>query len=408
MLAKRRIAHVVAVLAVVALVLPGCAPKEAEPTVIKIGAALGLTGNLAPEGRLVQEGYDLVVEKINEKGGVKVGDKMYKLEIVYYDDECDAQRSAKLVEKLINEDNIKLILGPYGSGITAASSVISEKSEAIMIATQASADELYERGFKYFFGTMGLGSTTVKVGINALMQQTPKPETVAIVAADSLFPLSTAAQDRKHSEAAGLRIVYDTKFPMDVTDLAPILSQVRALNPDVLQIHGQFAHSILAIKQLKELDWSPKALVMDVGPTMPDFVNTLGEDGDYSFSQQFWGISCDYDDPLFGNTQEYIKEFRAKYNKPPDYHNVSASLGTMVLALGIEQANSLDTTKIRDAIAAMDFDTIYGPLKFGEGGGNIGVPGIFLQVQDGECLVVYPTDQAGSEIWYPMPAWDER
>lgn len=408
MLARKRVAFLVALLLVVALVLPGCAKKEAAPTVIKIGAALALTGNLAAEGKLTQEGYDLAIEKINSKGGVKVGDKMYKLEIVYYDDESDAQRSAKLVEKLITEDKIKLILGPYSSGIAAASSVVSEKNQAIMIATQATSNALYNRGFKYFFGTMGLGSTTVQVGIDAVMEQTPKPQTCALLAADSLFPLSNAEEDRRYAPTVGLEIVYDTKFPQDVTDLAPVLSQVKALNPDVLQVHGFFAHSVLVVKQLKELGWIPRALIMDVGPTMPDFVNSLGKDADYSASAQFWGVTCLYDDPVFGNTQEYIKEFRAKYNKPPDYHNVSASLGTEVLALGIEKANSLDVDKIRDAIAAMEFDTIYGPLKFGEGGGNIGVPGIILQVQNGESVVVYPKDQAGSDFWYPIPAWDQR
>lgn len=408
MLARKSFALTVALLVVVALTLSGCAQKAAEPTVIKIGAALALTGNLAAEGKLTQEGYDLTVEKINSKGGVKVGDKMYKLEIVYYDDESDAQRSAKLVDRLITEDGIKLILGPYSSGITAASSVISEKNQAIMIATQATSNALYDRGFEYFFGTMGLGSTTVQVGINAVMEQTPKPETCALLAADSLFPLSNAEEDRKYAPTVGLEIVYDTKFPQDVTDLAPVLSQVRALNPDVLQIHGFFAHSVLVVKQLKELGWAPKALIMDVGPTMPDFVNSLGKDGEYSSSSQFWGQTCLYDDPVFGNTAQYIEEFKAKYNKPPDYHNVSASVGTEVFALGIEQANSLDVEKIRDVIAAMDFDTIYGPLKFGPGGGNIGVPGIFLQVQNGESVVVYPKDQAGSDFWYPLPAWDER
>ncbi len=408
MLAKRRIALVVTLLVVIALALPSCTPKEAEPTVIKIGAALALTGSLAAEGKLTQEGYDLTIEKINSKGGVKVGDKMYTLEIVYYDDESDAQRSAKLVDRLITEDGIKLILGPYSSGITAASSVISEKNQAIMIATQATSNALYDRDFKWFFGTMGLGSTTVQVGIDAVMAQTPKPTTCAILAADSLFPLSNAEEDRKYAPTVGLEIVYDTKFPQDVTDLAPVLSQVKALNPDVLQIHGFFAHSVLVVKQLKELGWAPKALIMDVGPTMPDFVNSLGKDGEYSSSSQFWGVTCLYDDPVFGNTAQYIEEFKAKYNKPPDYHNVSASVGAEVFALGIEQTNSLDVEKIRDAIAAMDFDTIYGPLKFGPGGGNIGVPGIFLQVQNGESVVVYPKDQAGSDFWYPVPAWDER
>jgi branched-chain amino acid transport system substrate-binding protein len=408
MLARKRIVFAVALLVVVAITLSGCAQKEAEPAVIKIGAALALTGNLAAEGKLTQEGYDLTIEKVNSKGGVKVGDKMYKLEIVYYDDESDAQRSAKLVDRLITEDGIKLILGPYSSGITAGSSVISEKNQAIMIATQATSNALYDRDFKYFFGTMGLGSTTVQVGINAVMAQTPTPKTCALLAADSLFPLSNAEEDRKYAAKVGLDIVYDTKFPGDVTDLAPVLSQVKALDPDILQIHGFFAHSVLVVKQLKELGWAPKALIMDVGPTMPDFVNSLGKDAEYSSSSQFWGLTTLYDDPLFGNTSQYIEEFEAKYGKPPDYHNVSASIGAEVFALAIEQAGSLDIDKIRDVIAAMDFETIYGPLKFGQGGGNIGVPGIFLQVLNGQSVVVYPSDQAGADFLYPLPAWDAR
>ena len=223
-----------------------------------------------------------------------------------------------------------------------------------------------------------------------------------------MFPLASAAGNRDYANSIGLEIAYDEKFPVDVTDLSPILSQVKALNPDILEVHGHFSHSVLVVKQLKELGWAPKALIMDVGPTMPDFPEALGADADYCMSSQYWGPSSFYSDPLFGDTGKYMEEFEAKYGKEPDYHNVSASVGTMCFVLGIEAAGSLDVDKVRDEIEALDISTAYGPLLFSEGHANIGVPGVVLQVQNGAPVAVFPPEAAGGEIWYPMPAWDAR
>jgi len=410
MSARKKLAILVAVLTILALVVSSCAPKVEEPEekVITIGAALGLTGTMAREGSLTKEGYDILVAKVNAAGGVDVGGEKYELEIKYYDDESNAQRSTKLVEKLITEDGIMFILGPYSSGITIASSVISEQHKAIMIGTQCTANGLYERDFKYFFGTMGTSGRGPIPGLKAVLAQDPKPTTEAIIAADSLFPLASAAGNRDYANSVGLEIVYDEKFPADVTDLSPILSQVKALNPDILEVHGFFNHSVLVVKQLKELGWAPKALIMDVGPTMPDFPDALGADADYAMSSQYWGPSSFYSDPFFGDTGKYMEEFEAKYGREPDYHNVSASIGAMAFVLGIQNAGSLDVDKVRDEIEALDISTIYGPLLFSEGHANIGVPGVVLQVQNGAPVAVFPPEAAGGEIWYPMPAWDAR
>jgi len=120
--------------------------------VIKFGAAISLTGKLAKEGNLVKMGYELWKETVNKKGGIKIGNKYYKVDIKYYDDESDPNRAAKLVEKLITEDGIKLILGPYGSESVFSTSAIAEKYGALMVQGGAGADKLYTRGFKNLFG----------------------------------------------------------------------------------------------------------------------------------------------------------------------------------------------------------------------------------------------------------------
>jgi branched-chain amino acid transport system substrate-binding protein len=255
---------------------------------------------------------------------------------------------------------------------------------------------------------MGTSAAGPIPGLRSVLEQDPAPKNEAIIVADSLFPLASADGNRAYANSIGLEIVYDEKFPQDVTDLSPILSQVKALNPDILEVHGFFEHSVLVVKQLKELGWAPKALIMDVGPTMPDFPETLGADAEYCMSSQYWGTSSNYSDPLFGSTAQYIDEFSERYGRAPDYHNVSASVGAMCFVWGIENAGSLDIDEVRDEIEKLELDTIYGPLKFGEGHANIGVPGVVLQVQNGKAVSVWPEEAAGGEMWYPMPAWSER
>ncbi len=113
-----------------AVMLLGSGTVLAQQDTITFGSALSLTGKVSTEGRLVKAGYDIYVDEINQRGGIKVGGKSYKVAIKYYDDQSDAATSVKLYEKLINEDGIKLLLGPYSSGITFAVSAVTEKIPA--------------------------------------------------------------------------------------------------------------------------------------------------------------------------------------------------------------------------------------------------------------------------------------
>ena len=122
--------------------------------VLKLGASVGITGRLSKEGGYVKDGYTLWMEEVNKKGGIKVGNDRYKVEIIFYDDKSDPQTGAKLTEKLITEDKVKFILGPYGSGITLATSAIGEKYKVLTVACQANAVNIYERGFKYIISIL--------------------------------------------------------------------------------------------------------------------------------------------------------------------------------------------------------------------------------------------------------------
>ena len=134
MLSKEKIliALVVAV-AAVGLVFACPAVAKVEGDTIVFGAAVSFTGKYSTNGKHTKNGYDLAAKRLNEMGGVKVDGKNYKLKVVYYDDESVPTRGAQLAERLIKQDGVKFMLGPYSSGLTKAMAPVTEKHKIPMI-----------------------------------------------------------------------------------------------------------------------------------------------------------------------------------------------------------------------------------------------------------------------------------
>ena len=135
--------------ATVALTWAGAANAKVEGDTIILGAALSFTGKYKTNGQHTKNGYELAVKRINDFGGVKVADKSYKLKIVYYDDESTPARGAQLAERLIKQDGIKFMLGPYSSGLTKAIAPVTEKNKIPMIEGNGASRSLFNKGYKY-------------------------------------------------------------------------------------------------------------------------------------------------------------------------------------------------------------------------------------------------------------------
>ena len=148
--------------------------------VIKVGCAISFTGKKSRSGKLYIDSYNLAVEKINESGGVKVGDKYYKLKIIYYDDKSSADESAKLVEKLISEDKVNFLLGPYSSGITIPDSIIAQRYRIPMIEGGGASGKIFSRGNKYIFGTLPPAGEYFKSTLEMMKGFNPAPKKIPI------------------------------------------------------------------------------------------------------------------------------------------------------------------------------------------------------------------------------------
>jgi branched-chain amino acid transport system substrate-binding protein len=391
------------------LLAVGCmialAGGAAAQETLKIGAAVSLSGSFSREGGLLRDGYELWKSKVNADGGIKVGDKTYKVEVIYYDDESRAETSARLTEKLVTEDKVSFLLGPFSSGIGAATAVISERYNTLTLAPMATANSLYTRGYKFIFTPSPLADTGLFPILELAERLQPKPQTVAIVGPDDLFPNTTGDGAQKKAEQLGFKVVYTGKYPKNASDLSAVATQLRSLTPDIILATGYVQDSILLIKSLRELQVSPKILALATAIGVQDFRDALGPAANGIMGVDYWVPTLTYKDLLFGNSAGFAKAFQHAYNKPPTYHAASGAAAGVVLQQAIQKAGAIDAKAVREALLNMDGETFYGRFKFDDKGVNTLATLNVSQIIGGEPKVVFPTAVKQADPTYPKPTW---
>lgn len=405
-------------LLVVGLILAGCGGDDEETAgggsetaggdaegdfagTIRLGAAVSETGKYAREGEDTRRGYDTWVQWVNEEyGGIKVGDERYQVEVVYYDDESDADTVASLTEKLINEDEVDFLLGPYASDLTMTASAISERYGKIMVEGNGSSEAIFDRGFQNIFGVLTPAGDYTQTALEMLAAQGAK--TVAIAYEDTAFPTSVAEGAQRWAAEYDMEVVAVETYPEEITDVSAIMTKFRDLDPDVFLGGGHFNDALLFVRAAEELGFEPDAMVITVGPSNPDFVAELGPSADGVIGPTQWERVMGWEDEWFGTAEEYAARYEEDWGEPPTYQSAESTATALALQLAIEEAGSLETDAVRQALYDLDVTTFYGPINFDETGKNVAKPMGAIQVQDGEITVIAPEEAAVAELVYPM------
>ena len=402
---KRRL--VVAGCAALLLAASACGSRgegggaSAEGDTLKLGAALSLTGSLAREGKLTQEGYEVCKQVVNEAGGIPVGGKKLKLEISYQDDKSQPDTAAQLVDQF-NSKGYQLILGPYGSSATEAAAAVIERNGQIMVEGAGADNTIFSHGYKRTFGALSPATDYLGAIVQAIAEEAdPKPKTIAILSADDGFSKTAAEGGVEVAKKQGLEIVAQEEFPAESTNVASQLTSVRSKNPDLVVVSAHVVEGIAVIRQAAELNLSPMGFAETVAPPTPDFTETLGDLANGVIGSSQWVSTVTGEDKYFGTGADYAKTFEAKYNRPPEYHNAEASAACLSYALAVEKAGSTEPDAIRDALGQLDTESFFGRLAFDDSGMNTYKTMSVIQVQDGKVVTVWPKDQAEAEMIWP-------
>jgi branched-chain amino acid transport system substrate-binding protein len=382
-------------------------PGAAAADDIVLGASVQLTGPSANTGRYYKDAYEFAVDKINEAGGVDVGGEKHKLALKIYDNQSDVNLSVRQYTQLVSQDKVALLLGPFASNFALADSAVSEKYQIPMVQGGGASDQIFSRKFKYIFGTLAPASNYFGSTVTMLKELDPAPKSVALLYADDAFDVSVADGTRPLLKDAGLDVVLDEKYSSNASDFNSLLSQIKSSGAEVVLVAGHETEILNFVRQAKSLAVAPKLYSFTVGVPSEDFRKALGADADYAYGMTAWLPSTELKDKWFGDAATFAKDYKAKFGYDPDYHAASGAADVEALAQAMTDAGSTDPAKVRDALAALSLDSLYGKIAFAENG-QIDLPQTVIQVQGGEVAAIYGADGFIEKPKYPMPAWNAR
>jgi branched-chain amino acid transport system substrate-binding protein len=410
---KKLYRSILSFVSVLALVFSfGTANAKVEGDTIVLGAAVSLTGKYSTNGEHTKNGYNLAVKRINDMGGVKVGGKSYKFKVIYYDDESNSKRAAQLAERLIKQDGVKYMLGPYSSGLTKAIAPVTEENKIPMVEANGASRSLFTKGYKYLFAVLSPANQYLEVAIDLAVEKNGgKPVRIAQAFEQDAFSQDVRIGVMEAAERTGSKIIIDDKLPKELNDMAATLAKVKAVKPDVLVVSGHSKGALTAIRQISEMKVDVPMLAM-THCDASKLAKQHGDKSEFALCASQWHKTLTYKDKFFGDGMKYDADFTKAYGYAPPYQAAESSAALLVFKDAFERANSFDTKKVRDALAKTDMQTFYGNIKFGSGGQNTAKPMVLFQVmcKSGKCenVVVAPTKWAAAELIHPVPPWSKR
>jgi branched-chain amino acid transport system substrate-binding protein len=390
----------------------GDAAPSGDPLVI--GGSLALSGFLAPTAAIHKVAGDLFVERLNEDGGL-LG---RPVEWVVLDDESAPDRAASLYERLITEEGVDAVIGPYGTGTITAAMNVAERHGFTFPHHTGSLTYAY--GYDCQFPTWPTGvnpnQTTIDIILDGLESVENPPETLAFVVNQFPGTMFMAygqpdAEDPDNefgavqiAEERGYEVVLDVQFPTDITDWGPIATQLRQADPDFVIVGGLGLDGPNLIQAMQQLDYEPPGFFVlwpAPGPLLG--AGDVGSGGSFTVTAFVQDSGPLADNPEVVEVVEAFNQASDEAGLPFGVLETQAAASWSaweILATGIEGAGTTDQEAVCDWLRENPVDTtFYGTIEFDTDANNYyGDLQKLAQVQDGEWVVVWPEEDRNDDV----------
>ncbi len=385
-------------------------PAFAQGT-LKIGAPQPMTGPDAPFGSKFQKAYGLALEEINAKGGINGK----KLEIVIEDHQAKNPLAATVTEKLITQYNVLALTGGRASGQAVEIASVAQRLKTPYVVDHPSADIITAKGFEWVYRNNPTGSIYPQA-FNKFISEVPgaMPKSASVVYDNTVFGKTIANSAMVFLKSKNVPIVNDEAYPVNTLDFKPVMTKVKAQNPDfLLMVAVSTTDAILLTRHAKEMGVAPRAFVgFGGGFGVADIATELGPLSENVFSSAAW--SGNPNDPA---TKAFYKKFYDKYNFYPKEHEVEGYAIIYIIADALKRAKltgkvEQDREAIRQALLKTDMTTVFGKVKFGNYAGPLGDKytnqniyspehSVLAQWRGGKLLNVYPKPVAEIDVVFP-------
>lgn len=382
-----------------ALAAPALTGRALAQESVNVGVIVPLSGANAQFGINSRNGIQLVADEINANGGIaSMGGA--KINLVIADSTSNPTQAATVAQRMMSQDNVVAVLGAFASSLTLGISEVTER-RGVPLLTMSFSDEITARGFQNVFQVVSVGSQIGAATFNytrALAADAGETlERIAIMYEDTAYGTSQSAGLRKSAADAGIEIVMDEAYPLGITDVSPLINQLRRSDAQVVFPVSYLNDSLLIVRAMRQQGVTIPTVGGAAGYIIPDFRDGLGELADNVLS-----ISP----AAYDQSPEYTERFRERfgYFMVHEAQEHAACMGCLYSAL--EAAGTADRAAIREQLQTGVFDQGWatvmtgGKIEFDEMGRNIHASPLMVQWRGGELVTVYPKEFAkGDVIW---------
>lgn len=425
MLSEKALAKIYVALIVVVIAVAGAGvyawltffPSGQQENEVRVGVLTPLTGAAAYFGEGQKAMALWMAERINKEGGIKsLGGA--KLRVIIADTEGKPEVGKTQARRLITEEKVHVIIGALHSGVTLPAAQEAERYGIPFICETSSHPDLTRQGFKWFFRVWGSDNIFARNYFQFMkwLKDTKGFEirTIAIVAEESLFSVGVATEWEKlnlDATLGGYLIVANIRHPVSPSDLTTEALTLKQANPDVVLLSvTPVPSAILWTQALKQVNFFPKAMLTCGGFIFPEYLRSVGADGEYMMGREGWSIDLMEKKQI---AKQIAEAFTNETGKDMTVYTVTMHAAFVVLKDALERAGSLEPEKIRQALVETDIpgDKIIPPwqgIKFDATGQNIYAMNFMVQVIGGQWRIVWPEDIATVGVVFPAPSWNER
>ena len=396
---NRHLTGVMVAVFAAAMLYPAPVLADHRPgNVVVIGYTISQTGSYAvPAGRN-HNARKLYVDELNARGGL-LG---HKVVLKIYDDKSDVRTAIELYEKLITEDKVDLVLGPYGSKMTDPVANVMERYKRPFVA-HASARVIYQRGRKYIFSEPSGPNREREKGAVHLAKKIGVKRIAMITQADHVGWLHRFLGAQEWAKKFGLNVVLAERYPKAQTDFAALLRKIEASGAEAIIAMSGFDAAVTQLRQLRELNINVKLFVGGSAVAVPQFVKELGSLAEYVVGFSPWEPKPSLGHP---GMKEFIESYEKRYGVTPNYHAANGYAAMQILEAAVKKASSFEPEKLRNALASGMAYSLTGPYKPNEQGYST-IEGVTFQIRNGKHVIVWPEYMAEAKF-LPMPRWEDR
>ena len=361
----------------------------AEP--IRIGTTQSLSGSYEDFGTNQLRGLQMWVGDINARGAL-LG---RSVELVHYDDGSDPARSAELYQKLIEQDKVDLLIGPYSSDITMAASQVAEAHDMPMLTLAASADKIWSQGYNNIVGLDTPSTRYMDIAVDAAAAQGAR--TMALIWVDNEFGREVVGGVRSKASALGVQIVLDQSGD-SLGDIPALVKQLAAADADVVMTISYLEGAVAMVRAMKQAQVKPKMLVFGVGASLAEFGQELLDDAEGVVGVVQWlrGIRMP-------GAQDFAYRFRQLYGHNPAAYAALGYAGGEVIEAAVRLAGTVDHAAVREQLHTMVFNSLLGIYDVDADGRQVGKDNYLMQWQGKDRRLVGPANLAETKLMYPMP-----